>query len=391
MQKSKTATIGIIIMMVLYGFFTYSNWTEQNNFIYLYIINPIFWIGLAMFLKFSTGRTFENRKNKREIIEYCAIGVLIYIITYMISGLFITFGKNPYSTKITGVITNIWILGAAIIAKEYIRYKLIQNVYEKDKIKIAIAISAVYVFIDFNISRFFYGTITVYYIVKQIAQTLIPLIATNILCSYVSINSSYVPAIIYQIGVKLYLWISPILPNAPWIMISIIDSVIPIIIVIYIRYIKSQKDIFKSKERIEATNPKSIIPLVVGIILAIWFAIGIFPIKPIAIATGSMEKELYPGDVAIVKKCNSNDVVVGDIIEYQMEGYTVVHRIVEKNQRNGEFFFTTKGDNNKHPDSKEVTEQQLIGKVIFKIKYIGYPAIWLHLIQEEQVQVEVET
>jgi len=106
MQKSKVATIGIIIMMVLYGLFTCSKWTEQNNFIYLYIINPIFWIGLAVFLKFSTGRTFENRKNKREIVEYCVIGVLVYIITYMISGLFITFGKNPYSTTFTGIITN---------------------------------------------------------------------------------------------------------------------------------------------------------------------------------------------------------------------------------------------------------------------------------------------
>lgn len=391
MQKSKIATIGIIILMMIYGFFTYSNWVSQNNFVYLYIINPIFWIGLAFFLQFSIGRTYENRKNRREIIEYCAIGVLIYIITYMVSGLFITFGKNPYSTKIVGIITNIWILGSAIIAKEFIRYKLLQNVYEKDRLKIAIAISVVYIFIDFNISRFFYGKITTYYIVKQIAQTLIPLIATNILCSYVSMNSSYIPAVIYQMGVKLYLWISPILPNAPWIMISIIDSVIPIIIVIYIRYIKTKKDIFKSRERIEATNPRSIIPLAIGIILAIWFALGIFPIKPVAIATGSMEEELFPGDVAIIKKCNSNDVIVGDIIEYQMEGYTVIHRIVEKNQRNGEFFFVTKGDNNKYPDTKEVTEGQLIGKVIFKIKYIGYPAIWLHLIQEEEVVLEVET
>ena len=43
------------------------------------------------------------------------------------------------------------------------------------------------------------------------------------------------------------------------------------------------------------------------------------------------------------------------------------------------------------PDAEEVKENQVIGKVIFKIKYIGYPAIWLNLIQQEQIQVEVET
>ena len=73
-----------------------------------------------------------------------------------------------------------------------------------------------------------------------------------------------------------------------------------------------------------------------------------------------------------------------------MEGYTVVHRIAQKTQRRGEFYFITKGDNNRDVDAKEVTEDQLIGKVIFKIKYIGYPAIWIHDLQEEE-ELEVET
>ena len=73
-----------------------------------------------------------------------------------------------------------------------------------------------------------------------------------------------------------------------------------------------------------------------------------------------------------------------------MEGYTVVHRIVEKYQTKGDFYFKTKGDNNAQPDAKVVTEDQLIGKVIYKIRYIGYPAIWLNLLRQEQA-LEVET
>lgn len=391
MQKSRTATIVVIIVMMLFGFFNYSNWVKENNFVYLYVVNPIFWIGIAIFLKYAIGKNYEKRDYRKQIIQYCAIGVLVYIITYMISGLFITFGKNPYATTPFGILTNLWILGSVIIAKEYIRYKLIKNVYEKDRIKIAIAISVVYIFIDFNISKFFTGNVSTLYISKQIAQNLIPIAAKNLLFSYISMNTDCIPAIIYEIGTKLYLWVAPILPNSPWVMVAIIDSVIPIIIFVYIRYMKSKKDIFKSKERINSTNPRNIIPLAIGIILAIWFAIGIFPIKPIAIASGSMEDELFVGDVAIIKKCNSNDVVVGDIIEYQMEGYTVVHRVIEKNQRNGSFYFITKGDNNNMPDALEVKEEQLIGKAIFKIRYIGYPAIWLHLIQTEELNLQVET
>lgn len=82
---------------------------------------------------------------------------------------------------------------------------------------------------------------------------------------------------------------------------------------------------------------------------------------------------------------------VGDIIEYQMEGYTVIHRVVEKIQRKGEYCFVTKGDDNNSPDADEVREDQLIGKVVFKIRYLGYPAIWLHIIEENEQMIEVET
>ena len=104
-----------------------------------------------------------------------------------------------------------------------------------------------------------------------------------------------------------------------------------------------------------------------------------------------MEDELHIGDIAIIQKCSANDVNVGDIIEYQMEGYTVIHRIIEKNQRNGEFYFITKGDNNNSQDKEEVRENQLIGKVIFKIRYLGYPAIWLHIVEENEQTINVET
>lgn len=212
----------------------------------------------------------------------------------------------------------------------------------------------------------------------------------NLLYSYTAINSNYLPAIIYEIGTNLYLWLSPILPNAPWIMVAIVDSVIPLISFLYIRYDKNKMDRFRTKDKIKNSDPRNIIPLTICIILAIWFAIGIFPIKPVAIASGSMQPELYVGDVVIIKKCNSNDVEEGDIIEYQMEGYTVIHRVKHKNQKNGKFTFITQGDNNNTEDSEPVSEEQLIGKVIFKIRFLGYPAIWIHNLSVQE-QVDVDT
>lgn len=388
MQKSKNATIAIILLILGYGLFATFKLVTKYNIAYLYIINPIFWLALAIGLRFILGRNTENKKLRKPIIQYTITASLVYIITYMLSGLFVTFGKNPFATTLKGLITNLWILGVSILTREYIRYKLINNVYDKDKIKIAILISIVYVIIDIEFNRFIGTRITPLAVTKYSFQSVLPSIIKNVLFSYTAIYCSYLPAIIYEFATHLYLWLSPILPNSPWVMTAIIDTVIPFILFLYIRYIKNKLDLFRTRENIINSDPRQIIPLIVCIILAIWFAIGIFPIKPVAIASASMEKELCVGDVAVIKKCNPNDVQVGDIIEYQMEGFTVIHRITQKSQRNGEFYFITKGDNNKTPDPEEVREDQLIGKVIYKVKYLGYPAIWLHLLEVQEAEAE---
>ena len=390
MQKSKSVTAIFIIVILIYGLLSNFRFVFGLNGLYLYIVNPIFWIIFCVILLLSLGTLYTNTKLRKKIIQYTTVATLTYLIVYMLSGLFVTFGENPYSTTLKGLIINLWSLGIPIFAKEYIRYKLINNVYDRDKVKFAILISAVYIIIDIQYTSFIGQTIATLTIVKYISQVIIPNIAKNVLFSYIAIQGDYLPAILYQLVTNLYYWVSPILPNSPWAMTAIIDTVIPVILFLYIRYEKVKLVPQKDRKTMIDTNPGSVIPLVIAIILVIWFALGIFPIKPIAIATGSMEKEICVGDVAIIKKCNSNDVNVGDIIEYQMEGYTVVHRIIEKRQNNGKFSFITKGDNNNTPDRDEVKEDQLIGKVIFKIKYIGYPAIWMHLLQDEEQMVEVE-
>lgn len=390
MQKSKNITIAIIILMLIYGLLANLKLVFNINAIYLYIINPLFWITLAVFLKIAIGKSYQKSKIKKEVIQYILIAVIIYILTYMISGLFITFGNNPYFTTVKGFLINLWMFGTVIISKEYIRYRLINNVYENDKKEIAILVSLIYIIIEIELNKYINTKITLLFALKDICQNLIPLIAKNVLYSYISMKSDWKLASIYELFTKLYLWLSPILPNAPWIMVAIIETTIPTILFFYIRYANSKNSEIKSRQEIENVNPKNSIPLVVLVILVIWFTIGVFPVKPIAVASGSMEKELYVGDVVIVKKCNANDIVNGDIIQYQMKGYTVIHRVIEKKQKNGEYYFTTKGDNNPSEDKESVKEDQVLGKVIFKVKYLGYPAIWLNIIQSNE-QLEVDT
>lgn len=374
MKQTKIETILIFVILILYYALSQIFFVKMGS-IYTMVINPLFWILLCVALKIYIKKTYAVAKLKKEIIDYTLIAVLGYIIVYLISGLFVSFGKNPNSATLKGLIINFWITGTVILTREYVRYLIINNTYEKQKKKVGIALIIIMTLLEVKTLNI--TDMNVYYAFKQIASAFLPVLSKNILFTYLAYCKNYVAAVCYDLLIYLVLWLSPILPNMTWFMIAIIDIATPIILLLYIRYIKQKKDYFKSKEGASDSEPKSVIILVIIVILAIWFALGIFPVKPIAIATGSMSPQINIGDVAIIKKCGPNDVEVGDIIEYKMPDFTVVHRIVEIKQENGRYYFATKGDSNDSRDKNLVTEDQLIGKCLFKIRYLGYPAIWI--------------
>ena len=339
MKQTKIETILIFGILILYYALSQIFFIKMGS-IYSIIINPLFWILLCVSLKLYIKKTYATAKLKKEIIDYTLIAVLGYIIVYLISGLFVSFGKNPNSTTLKGLIINFWVTGSVILTREYLRYLIINNTYEKQKKKVGIALIIIMTLLEVKTLNI--TDMNVYYAFKQIASVLLPALSKNILFTYLAYCKNYIAAVCYDLLIYLVLWLSPILPNMTWFMIAIIDIATPIILLLYIRYIKRKKDYFKSKEGASDSEPKSVIVLVIIVILAIWFALGIFPIKPIAIATGSMSPQINIGDIAIIKKCGPNDVKVGDIIEYKMPDFTVVHRIVEIKQENGKFYFATK-------------------------------------------------
>ncbi len=104
------------------------------------------------------------------------------------------------------------------------------------------------------------------------------------------------------------------------------------------------------------------------------------PISP------SMEPTLNIGDLLIVQGVNGLDEINadhenGDIIVFQKPNNPndfVVHRAVEKSKMSGDIpFLVTKGDNNPSEDPWKVKEENLIGKVVWRIPLLGYIKIFL--------------
>lgn len=387
MQKSKIITILIILIILIYTLISQVYFSTLGN-IYTFIINPLFFVLLALGLKLFLIHPYSTNKYKKDIIQYSLITILFYCVIYLLTGLFTSYGDNPYISSIRGITINAFSTGLIIFCREYIRYKLMHNIFNKDKKIVFIFIVITFSLLDFNIVNFF-NSHNLYLTFKQIFSILVPSIIKNILFTYLVIHTDYIPSFIYEIVFNLILWISPILPNSPWVLNAILDSVFPFILLLYCRYHIEKNNRFHLSNISKPFSPTGLIPFAAALVLLIWFALGIFPIKPVGIATASMYPELKVGDLVIIKKCTANDIKLQDVIEYQMDKYTVIHRVIEINHKNGEFIFTTKGDNNDTADNLPVREDQLLGKAIFKIPYLAFPSILLN--KSNKTQVEVQT
>ena len=108
---------------------------------------------------------------------------------------------------------------------------------------------------------------------------------------------------------------------------------------------------------------------------------GIFKYYFLTIGSGSMEKEIFVGDVVVVEKLSESEydkIDVGTILVFKIQDKIVVHRVVEISDKKGAPLYYTKGDNNEERDEWVVSANNLIGRTRFKIPMIGLPSVWLY-------------
>lgn len=96
--------------------------------------------------------------------------------------------------------------------------------------------------------------------------------------------------------------------------------------------------------------------------------INLFGYKSYIIKTNSMEPTINVNDVLITKKVNKDEIKTGDVITFIKNGEVITHRITQIDE-NGEY--TTKGDNNNIEDSFTINYDNIEGKHILTIPYLG--------------------
>lgn len=100
--------------------------------------------------------------------------------------------------------------------------------------------------------------------------------------------------------------------------------------------------------------------------------ISIFGYSAYKITTDSMKPEINSGDVVIVKKLENNEEIKkGDVITFEKTSEVITHRVIELKYENNQTTYVTKGDNNNLEDSNTITNDNIKGKVVLTIRFLG--------------------
>lgn len=113
------------------------------------------------------------------------------------------------------------------------------------------------------------------------------------------------------------------------------------------------------------------------ILIAVLLLISAFPIagnyQVMMVQSGSMEPAIKMGSVVVVKP--AEDYRIGDVVTfgpYDKIRPPTTHRVHDIKVEAGQPRYITKGDDNNAPDSGDIGKEDIIGKVIFSVPYLGY-------------------
>lgn len=296
--------------------------------------------------------------------------LLIYFL-----GIITGFYYSPFSHNLKSLIFNILPLILVIVFKEFVRYILIfKGRFSKVHI---IIITVLFVFIDVVTVINMYEFTSALLIFTFIGEVCIRSIYNNCLQSIISYNTGPFPSIVYRIILDCYVYLVPIMPNIGVYLTVVVNVLLPVLLLLKLNKLHfNYKNISKKKVSIS----KKYITIFISIVFVILISLvsGIFKYKIIAVASNSMLPTIERGYAVIYEKISSvNDLKEGDVLVFMNDNIIYIHRIVEISNKNKEIIIYTKGDNNTMVDSFTTTEKEIVDRVVQKVKYIGYPTIWV--------------
>lgn len=381
----------LYLLVVVYAFVKVILQINRVDSNFTLIINPIIWLillGLAIYIS----RTEKHRlKAKTEKTQTVLITIMIYLIIYYILGMLFGYQNTPYSHDIISVIKNIWAYVGIIVCQEYVRETLCTG--NRISWYWYVLITILFILFDINFYRIGNNFTDGESIFKYVSATLLPSVAKNGLFTYMAVVGGYGCNLSYRVPIMLCMLLMPLFPDLQWFWSTLVDLLLVVIVFIQVNYIHQKKISRVNRRSLKKEKLSHTIPLIALLLLFVSFVAGVFKYAPVAIMSNSMKNVIERGDVVIIKKLTDNEkkeLKLNDIIEYKLDDSIVVHRIVKINEiGDNKYQYITKGDSNNAEDYEPVNPDQIKGKVILKVRKVGYPSVLLQeMLNDSKPDVE---
>ncbi len=383
-KKEKQVAILILSILAYYLLLRLIRFSVE----YQSVITALFWLLIATYIFFCEK---PNLHSKLKFTEFYLLLMLVcavlYLISYFLIGTIDGFGLNIYDTSFIGITRNIIVLGSAVILKEWVRNYLINSVQKRFVVVFGVIIILIFSFTEVNLDTFSkLKTLEEWF--SYISKNILPVVFFNVFMTFAAYILGFYGTAIYAALTKFPIWVVRILPNFRWITLLLVGALLPLMFTIVLRSISRKKATRGKRQEMKQASPYSWIATAVIAVLTVWFALGIFPIFPKAIVSDSMKPGISRGDIVLIQKIDPNSLKEQDVILYALDNIQVFHRIIKIEYAQGVKQYTVKGDNNNYPDPKPVLGEQIVGKHIATIPYIGWPGV---LLQQSGGDVQVET
>lgn len=380
LQKRKSNRYTVMLAVLLLTAFLCDNFVfgpvlrgVTGNYIYPTVMWGLLFILMKLWLPgVKPGLSYRLRILVNWLALVC---VLIGILAAMIQGGMDGFGKSPFDRRMMGIMINVLSVGAFLAAAEMSRAWLLQRHFLRRPVVGAAMLGVVYAFLSIPLARML-NLHSLRGVIEFTGAAVLPEISQSVLASYLALRGGFWPAFIYQGGLSLAEYLSPILPNAGIISSTLIGTLTPLISLVIVQQIFTEEAYRVHSRQGENQLPQALSGM--AAIVLIWFCLGVFSFVPRVIVSGSMVPAMKIGDIVIVKKIPGAEVKKGDVIMFPLGNMKVTHRVVAvEEDENSRRMFVTRGDANQSADSDPVNEKAVIGKVVLVIPKAGWLTIAL--------------
>ena len=359
--------IALLILIILFYMLTKVVSSNIKSYLAITFLLIILIINIVLF-KIDHTKNYYSGYIRRTIITVLMIsGIIIYALGVIIG---FTHGyKIIYNSIVFRIIPMILIT----IIVEYLRAIIVKHSFnnKKSMVFISIILSLIPIILEIN-----YGTLTTSYEKFVFLSTIIlPSIAESFLCTYLVHRDNQFYSIMFKLIVQLYMYIIPIVPNLGYYLYAVLKIVVPFIIFYIINknllIDENKKSVAKMNRRIFS------IPILIASLILVVLVAGIFKYKLIAIATDSMKDTYARGDAVLIEYLKPEEIKVGEVMVFRHSNKVITHRVIDIKNKGNKIYYNTKGDANSSPDGYVTEDKDVIGRVDFVIKYIGYPTVYL--------------